>query len=288
MAKAALYKKNNRPPFPASHQAPKNNYSRKAFNNLNKVQAQNVDFKRISTILQKFTKRHALEIMTFAIIAFIVQSFFIGLLTLDSVKTSSKALFMSTIGAVFLSNIIIAYIGLNLSKKLLLSQEERQHIPPSQGAMRYVGFAFIMSFISLMMGLGVQMIAGSYSLVASSIVALIGTLIAACMATMIVVQYGLILPAAATNRKSSMAIACGQVRPFWISLFVPIFSCKALMALCVFVVSVLSLPTLISSLIVALLSSICSMYIYLALSASYAAAGYLFNMDYDIQKDDFR
>jgi len=283
MAKAALYKKNNRPPSPAPQQKTKNNYSRKAFNALHKVQAQNVNLKRIVTILQKFTKRHSLGIMTFMIMAFMIQSFFIGLLTLDFVKASSKVLFLCTIGAAFLSNIIIAYMGLNLSKKLLLSQEERRHVSASQGAMHYIGFAFIMSFVSLIMGMAVYMMAGSYS-----VIAFIGTFITACMTTMIMVQYGLILPAAATNRKSSMAIACGQVRPFWISLFVPILGCKGVMAFCVFMVSVLSLPTIISSLIVALLSSLCSLYIYLALSASYAAAGYLFNMDYDIQKDDFK
>lgn len=285
MEKAAFYKRNNRSPSPLVQKNSENEYSRNAFNSLHKMQTQNVNWGRISTILQKFTQRYTLEIIAFAVIAFVIKAAFIGMMQIDTIKESSVGLFFTAIMGAFISNIIVASIGLHLSKKLLLRPKERQNMATFQGGLCYIGFSMAISFVALVMGFGIHMIASSYESIGASFVILIGTLFAACMAAMIITQYGLILPAAAANRKYSMAIACGQVRPFWKSLFPFIFSCKAFIAVGAFIISILSLPEIISSLMIALLSPIASIYIYLMLSSAYVASGYLMNMDYDLQKD---
>ena len=287
MKKAALYKKHIATAPPQAEMSQQKDYSRKAFNNLQKMHAQTVNFGRIMTILQKFTARHGVEVAVMSVIIILTKMLFIGLMALPVTEDALVSPFFSSVGGAFISNFVAAFVGLSLSKKLLLSPDERRNAPAFQGAMRYIVFASVMSSISLMIGFALQVMFVTESAMLSSLLTLVGTLLAASVTAMVIVQYGLVLPAAASGRKHSMEIACQQVRPFWKTLFGMVFSCKAVMVVLSFLFSAISLPVFVSASILAVLSSLFTVYIYLALSASYAAAGYLFNTDFDVHKDDF-
>ena len=270
-----------------SLQEDKGQYSRKAFNNLQKLHLQSVDVKRIVTILKKFTNRHFIEIAVAVLCLFALKFIFSLLVTTKAIKASAAFMFLSSAGGAFIASLVTSLLALIMSKKLLLSPAERNQTSAFQGALTFVTFAASMSFLSFLFAFGMQILHQHDSGIVSLLIMCCMTVMASAVMSMFIVQYGLILPAAAANRKRSMAIACQQVRPFWKSLFTITFTAKAVMAFLAMIVLAVTQSYFAVSLIIGFISTAVTLYIYLSLSASYAAAGYLFNTDFDIQKDDF-
>lgn len=234
-------------------------------------------FSSLFKIYQKFLSHHWMTLSVMALVITTLQVALNFIQGLSGIKSDDSLINSLNVGFLFLMTIAFSMIGSWISRQFLLTPHQKASSSIMQGFGSYLVYNFSIACFALMSVFFIYFIPNNalqYLAIACSIF----------VASVVISQYGLILPAISAERKTSSEIASQQIKPMFFMTVGVIAGIKIIPFLSFILLYEAFGDNLISISIKSFLNCLSDFSIYVVLCAVYAGSGYLMNSEF--KRDD--